>query len=254
MITIYVAMHKPDDHLLLLRDYPIFNPIHCGKAIYEKNQNGYLPELNDNTGDNISLKNSHYCELTAMYWAWKNDRVNDIIGLNHYRRYFGEPSNPEEFIKEETIKELLTESDFLINGCGTDNDNTRSIFESVYNQYKMTHNIEDLDNLLLIIKKIFPDLYKTINYEIHYSGAMCLCNMFITTKERFNEYCEFLFTILFELEKTIDFTKNIYQGYNGRVFGFLGERIFRPWLKAKNYRAVPLPELNWEKFSGYLWE
>ena len=47
--------------------------------------------IGDNTGDNISKLNSHYCELTAMYWAWKNmDKLNnpDYIGFMHYRRLF----------------------------------------------------------------------------------------------------------------------------------------------------------------------
>ena len=34
----------------------------------------------DHTGDNISLKNANYCELTGLYWAWKNLEA-DYIGL-----------------------------------------------------------------------------------------------------------------------------------------------------------------------------
>lgn len=253
MITIYVAMHKPDDHLLLLRDYPIFKPIHCGKAIFKENQNEYIPKLGDDTGDNISVKNPNYCELTAMYWVWKNDKTSDIIGLNHYRRYFADPNDTYNLIKEESINELLKESDFLINGCGTDNDNTMSEEDCVYNSYGNDHIKQDMDNLLIGVQKIFPDLYDVINYEIHHSGAMCLCNMFITDRKHFNKYCEFLFPVLTYVESTIDFSDDIHKGYNARVFGFLGERILRPWLKAKNYRAIALPELDWEKYSGYVW-
>lgn len=43
--------------------------------------------IGDNTGDNISLRNPNYCELTGLYWAWKNLKC-DYIGLCHYRRYF----------------------------------------------------------------------------------------------------------------------------------------------------------------------
>ena len=37
-------------------------------------------EYRDNIGNNISEKNSTYCELTAQYWAWKNDTDSDYIG------------------------------------------------------------------------------------------------------------------------------------------------------------------------------
>ena len=40
----------------------------------------------DDEGDNISQKNKTYCELTAQYWAWKNEDA-DYYGFFHYRRY-----------------------------------------------------------------------------------------------------------------------------------------------------------------------
>lgn len=60
-------------------------PIHVGKVLHPDVDLGIQ---RDDTGDNISLKNSSYCELTGMYWAWKNLRGVDVIGLCHYRRYF----------------------------------------------------------------------------------------------------------------------------------------------------------------------
>jgi hypothetical protein len=45
-----------------------FLPIHVGKEISAVD----LPYQVDNTGTNISSKNKNYCELTALYWAWKN--------------------------------------------------------------------------------------------------------------------------------------------------------------------------------------
>ena len=77
-IKILVATHKkywmPKDD--------IYFPIHVGRE--GKADLGYI---GDNTGDNISAKNANYCELTGLYWAWKNLKC-DYIGLCHYRRYF----------------------------------------------------------------------------------------------------------------------------------------------------------------------
>ena len=77
-IKIYVSCHKecfvPSNKLLY--------PIQVGTCFAEE-----IPGvLHDNTGDNISDKNKMYCELTAQYWAWKNDDA-DYYGFFHYRRY-----------------------------------------------------------------------------------------------------------------------------------------------------------------------
>ena len=44
----------------------IYLPVHVGKK--GKTDLGYQ---GDDTGDNISDKNTNYCELTGLYWAWK---------------------------------------------------------------------------------------------------------------------------------------------------------------------------------------
>ena len=260
-IKIYIVMYKPNNEVLQIKN-PIYIPIRCGKALnlFSTNSEKFLPELGDNTGDNISNKNPYYSELTGLYWIWKNDdsKPDDIVGLNHYRRYFSEPTKKSEtenkLLGGRTIKKLLKKYDFIINGIPTDfigaGDGSS---DSAYTNYKDSHIIEDLDNALKCIKKLFPNLYDTIYHEVFYNGAMCLCNMFITKKKYLDEYCSFLFPVFRMLEYYIDFDDNEHQGYNQRVFGFLAERIFRPWLIATGHSGVQGRGLDWEKFSGYVW-
>ena len=77
-IKIIVATHKkykmPKDD--------IFLPLHVGNQ--GKESIGFIC---DNTGENISVKNPFWCELTGLYWAWKNLKC-DYLGLVHYRRHF----------------------------------------------------------------------------------------------------------------------------------------------------------------------
>lgn len=81
-ITILVAAHKADPHT---RTGGIYYPIQVGKALHPELDLGF--QL-DNEGDNISYRNSSWCELTALYWGWKNIKDVKYLGLNHYRRYF----------------------------------------------------------------------------------------------------------------------------------------------------------------------
>ena len=62
--------------------YQAYLPVHVGAE--GKDSIGYRP---DNRWENISTKNPYFCELTGLYWAWKNLDA-DFIGLVHYRRYF----------------------------------------------------------------------------------------------------------------------------------------------------------------------
>ena len=62
--------------------------IQVGASVADKR----IAEIADDKGYNISYRNKQFCELTALYWRWKN-AGEDIIGLEHYRRHFILPAN-----------------------------------------------------------------------------------------------------------------------------------------------------------------
>ena len=113
-IKIIIASHKKYQ----TAEEEMYVPIQVGAEGKEKIE-GYIQ---DNTGDNISTKNPYYCELTGLYWAWKNLDA-DYIGLVHYRRYF---TNQKRLPKteEEKFKVVLTEKELREKGfnmiCGID--------------------------------------------------------------------------------------------------------------------------------------
>lgn len=246
-------MHKPDDHVLTIKD-PIYVPIHCGKDIYKEEDyegTGYLPELGDNTGDNISNRNLDYCELTAMYWAWKNDSDSDIIGLNHYRRYFCESENDRAaLMSRQTIEHLLIDEgyDYIINSCEFNiedyvpDDN----INSVYDDYKEMHDIRDFDNVLESLYILYPDIAAKMEHMMKHNYPMSYCNMLIAKKEHFNEYASFLFSVL-------RYTENNYEVNGNRALGYVAERLFRPWLLVTNKKTIQGHELDWPTYSGYVW-
>ncbi|MGN0318143.1 MAG: DUF4422 domain-containing protein [Lachnospira sp.] len=211
---IYVMTHKeytkPEDEL--------YRSLHVGKAL--GNDFGYE---GDDTGDNISAKNRNYCELTGMYWLWKNVSC-DIVGICHYRRYF---VKAEAFLSKDYIEDTLKKYDIIVphSQC-TEYTNLRSHYEG-------EHYIKDLMLCGDIIREKCPE------YEAAFSLCMScnlfsLGNMVITKKEIFDKYCEWLFDILFEVEKRVDISG--YDTFQARIFGYLSERLFRVWLLNQHYR------------------
>ena len=55
----------------------MYLPVQVGAE--KKESLGYA---RDNEGENISKKNPNYCELTGLYWAWKNLDA-EYLGLAH---------------------------------------------------------------------------------------------------------------------------------------------------------------------------
>ena len=79
---IYIITHKSFKQYFSDPDH--YRILHVGQ-----NQNTESDYLNDFSGDSISEKNGSFCELTGLYWIWKNDSSSEqtITGLLHYRRY-----------------------------------------------------------------------------------------------------------------------------------------------------------------------
>lgn len=215
---IYIMTHKQFE----VPQVEGYIPLHVGKE--SKADLGYLC---DNSGNHISEKNSSFCELTGLYWMWKNVQC-DIIGLCHYRRYFvkreleHQPIALEQKILDKAyIEEYLKKYDMIIpNSAQTEQG-------SVYKHYEERHHISDWLSCGEIIKEKYPKYYPAFTWSQD-CNFISLGNMVITKKEILDEYCEWLFDILFELEQRVDISD--YDSYQHRIFGFLSERLFRVWV------------------------
>lgn len=240
-IKIIVATHKkyqmPKDE--------IYVPIQVGAE--GKESLGYK---RDNEGDNISSKNAYYCELTGLYWTWKNLDA-DYIGLSHYRRHFTnykllpykEEKRLEKILKEEEINELLKDYNIIL-------PKKRNYYiENLYSHYKHTMYIEPLDETEKIIKERFSKYVDEFE-KIKKRKSAHMFNMFIMKKEILDEYCKWLFEILFELEKRIDI--NQYDSFHARFFGRVSELLLDVWINTNEYKykevkVMDLKPINWIK-------
>lgn len=246
-IKIIVATHKkywmPDDQMYL--------PVHVGaEGKYDENGNPLdLGYVKDNTGDNISVKNANYCELTGLYWAWKNLNA-DYIGLAHYRRHFsnGKKSGDkkERVIKQAELEIQLKQSKVLV-------PKPRNyVIETNYSQYAHAHHAIDLDTTREILKEKYPESLRVFDASMKKTVGHRF-NMFIMPKDKFDAYCEWLFDILFELEKRLDISE--YSANDARVFGFVSERLLDVWLGTNNisYKEMPyvfMEQQNWLTKGG----
>ena len=228
MGQIYIAAHKeftaPED--------PVYLPIFLGKSA-SKGFSGAA----DNTGDNISDKNPYYCELTGMYWVWKNAPKTDFVGLVHYRRYLCEKSG-KKVLSGTSAKELISEYDVLLP------KKRKYYIETCYSHYKHAHNIADLDRAREIIGEMFPEYVDSFD-KVMKQRIVYIYNMFLMRQPLFEEYCEWLFPVLFELERRSDISN--YNAYNMRLFGFIAERLFNVWLDHRKLRSCELPYVFTEK-------
>lgn len=235
-VNVIIATHKKYE----MPKYKSYLPVHVGKE--GKDDIGFK---GDNTGNNISKKNPYFCELTGIYWAWKNLKA-DYIGLAHYRRHFKgktkSKSKFEQVLSDKEINELLKSNDIIL-------PKKREYYiENLYSHYEHTLHIETLDITGEIIKEKYPKYMKEFELLKKRTSAH-MFNMFIMKKEIMNDYCEWLFDILFELEKRIDTSK--YDSFHARFYGRVSELLLDVWLNTNGHKYVEVPLLNMEKVNWW---
>ena len=208
-IRIIVAAHKayemPVDEIYL--------PIHVGAM--GKASIGYQ---RDDEGENISNLNPYFCELTGLYWAWKNLQ-DDYVGLVHYRRHFA--------IKGRTLE--LKQIEPYLGKIKIFTPKKRwYVIETLKSHYDHTHYPEHLLITKAVILDKYPEYEKTFDKILKRRWGY-MFNMMILERDLLNDYCTWLFDILFEVFKRID--RRNYSAFEKRYIGRISELLFNVWLE-----------------------
>lgn len=206
---IFVMTHKP----FTPPPDPMYVPLHVGRA-----DAGDLGFPGDDTGDSISRLNPYFCELTGMYWLWKNHHGAEHIGICHYRRYLLNESG--SVFTEAQLEDLLQKHDIVTTKLLT-------LPGSYYEGFRANHHSKDLGTTREVLEEKYPEYREDFDRLVHgphtYFG-----NIFVTSRENYDCYCTWLFDILFEVHRRTDLTG--YSGYQKRLFGFLSEFLQTVWI------------------------
>lgn len=243
-IKVFVACHKP--FVMPVQD-EYFQPIHVGAETSSIKIEG---SIGDNIGDNISTKNSVYCELTGLYWIWKNYDNAEYLGLCHYRRFFSKNafSTKKDYsiLKSEQLLDEISGYDIVLptptrKGAGNHYYNNDSDYE----------NDKVYIEVISIINNLCPD-YLPSAIEVLKSKEMSFGNIMLANKNVFNQYCEWLFNIEFHLEK---FIVERYGALEPREMGFISEWLLNIWAihNKLKIKYVPVCMINDDsKFVRYI--
>lgn len=162
--------------------------------------------LTDDTGETISERNRQFCELTALYWIWKN-AGEDIVGLEHYRRHF--------LLQEDWYQKMR------VNRIDVILSTPLYVAPSLAQNYRDRHMASDWEYMMDYLRRIHPGDYNEA-VTFFETNLYSPCNMFIMKREVLNALCTWLFPILFVCAEHGGERDDLYQN---RYPGFLAERL-----------------------------
>ena len=231
----YVITHKST--FIPANDY--LTPIQVGSCHHD-HINGYL---HDDEGDNISELNKDYCELTGMYWIWKNrNRGVDYVGISHYRRYLClNPDYAHKFFTHwkryyiinsltsmifselgyhrVNVEKILDSVDIVIPECS---NCTERGMKNFYELYINTKRQDLLDHILDYMIERYPE-YKEASELVRNSTKGYHCNIFIMKADIYDNYCEWIFSILDHVYK--EYRQGKIDSKESRFIGYYAEYL-----------------------------
>lgn len=194
-------------------DHTLQNPINipnyvCPIQVGAELTDQLILDRRDNEGDNISLKNKNYCELTATYYAWKHSSA-DYKGICHYRRIFD--------ISDQQIQRLIEKKskwDVVLPYPSIH-------YPNISGQHSRYINESDWEAMCCALKETAPAYYEKFR-EIFSGPYFYNYNMLIARKEVYDDYCSFIFSVL-ERTEELTFPKGWERA--DRFAGYLGENL-----------------------------
>lgn len=232
-LKIVVAAHKP----YWMPDDPCYLPVWVGAALRDARE----PEgwARDDSGDSISEKNATHCELTALWWAWRNLDAGHV-GLAHYRRHFSRGpfgSKQQRVARGVDILAKLTKAPVVL-------PKPRNyLIETNRSQYAHAHHERDLDLTRAALAELHPGVVPAWDASMGRTVGHRF-NMCVMRSDLLDQWCEFLFSTLAHVERHADLTG--YSDYDRRLYGFLSERLLDPWIEANGIPYAEMPVVHME--------
>lgn len=204
-LEIYMTKFWKDKELISKTILPqYFVPVQAGAA----NTDVRVCDILDNEGDNISAKNGDYSELTVLYWAWKHMMNGEkYYGLAHYRRYL--------MVNEEDLNRLISNDIDVVLPYPM-------IYEpDIEVHHKRYLSDEEWNAVLQALDELYPEYAKGCS-DILKQQYFYNYNIIIAKKEVMSDYCNWLFKILFRVEKLVNSDG---KRMHNRYIGYIGENL-----------------------------
>ena len=223
---ILVSVHKES----LVPNDPLYISVCAGAEV---NRGEFITDYYDDQGENISGKNPFYCELSVLYWFWKNCRAPSV-GLSHYRRYFYYPSSNGTFLTRKDYS-LLNDQDLIL-------PHMRDYrFINAAEHFGSQFSRKYWSVLREAVVSVSPEM-ETHFRIVEGRKRLHIYNMFIMKWELFDEYMDWLFKVLERCEMSLNI--QVGRTQHSRMLGHYGERLLNVWLESrlcKGDKYVQLP-------------
>lgn len=204
-IEVYMAKFYKDKEISSKDTVPNYLiPIQVGAA----NTDVRVADIVDCEGDNISVNNGNYSELTALYWMWKHKAdFGKYYGLAHYRRYL--------MLSDDDLTRLDANSiDAVLPYPMPYEPNIEAHREIYLSNEEWTAVLQALDELQPEYATAFKDVLKQSNLYNY--------NIMIVKSKVLDDYCNWLFPLLFRIEEIND-PEGIKEP--NRYIGYVGETL-----------------------------